>query len=98
MSTDSVAARVSISDASAGGSVLTTKNKKLTNTDFNPFSGLLRAPECESENQHAEPLNFYDGILHDDAVYWSRSEGIHIRTPGMRLFEWSFIFEELLAP
>jgi hypothetical protein len=40
----------------------------------------------------------YDGVLHDDAVYWSRSTGIHLRTPGRRLFEWAFILEELLAP
>lgn len=40
----------------------------------------------------------YDGVLQDDAVYWSRREGIHIRTPGRKLFEWAFILEELLAP
>jgi hypothetical protein len=40
----------------------------------------------------------YDGVVHDDAVYWSRREGIHIRTPGRKLFEWSCILEELLAP
>lgn len=40
----------------------------------------------------------YDGVLHDDAVYWSRREGIYIRTPGRKLFEWSSILEELLAP
>ena len=40
----------------------------------------------------------YDGVLHDDAVYWSRSKGVHLRTPGRRLFEWAFILEELLAP
>lgn len=40
----------------------------------------------------------YDGVLHDDAVYWSRKEGIHIRAPGATLFEWSYILEQLLAP
>jgi hypothetical protein len=40
----------------------------------------------------------YDGVLHDDAVYWSRREGIHIRTPGRGLFEWARFLEELLAP
>lgn len=40
----------------------------------------------------------YDGVLHDDAVYWSRREGIYIRTPGRTLFEWAYILEELLAP
>jgi hypothetical protein len=40
----------------------------------------------------------YDGVLHDDAVYWSRREGIHLRTPGRKLFEWAHILEELLAP
>lgn len=40
----------------------------------------------------------YDGVLHDDAVYWSRREGIHIRTPGRTLFEWAYILDELLDP
>lgn len=40
----------------------------------------------------------YDGVVHDDAVYWSPKKGIHIRTPGRTLFEWAYILEELLAP
>lgn len=40
----------------------------------------------------------YDGVLHDEAVYWSRLEGIYIRTPGRELFEWASILEELVAP
>jgi hypothetical protein len=40
----------------------------------------------------------YDGVAHDDAVYWSRREGVHLRTPGRTLFEWLPILEELLAP
>lgn len=40
----------------------------------------------------------FDGVVHDDAVYTSRRDGIHIRTPGRILFEWLAILEELLAP
>lgn len=40
----------------------------------------------------------YDGVVHDESVYWSRDEGIHLRTPGRTLFEWLPIFEGLLAP
>jgi hypothetical protein len=40
----------------------------------------------------------YDGVLHDDAVYWSKQKGIHIRTPGRILFEWTPILEDLLVP
>jgi hypothetical protein len=40
----------------------------------------------------------YDGVLHDDAVYWSRREGIRLRTPGRVLFAWAHILEERLAP
>lgn len=40
----------------------------------------------------------FDGVTHDDAVYWSKKLGIHIRTPGRTLFEWAHILEELLAP
>ena len=40
----------------------------------------------------------FDGVLHDDAVYWSKQKGIHIRTPGRALFEWAPILEQLLAP
>jgi hypothetical protein len=40
----------------------------------------------------------FDGVLHDDAVYWGIKRGIHIRTPGRVLFEWMPILEDLLAP
>lgn len=40
----------------------------------------------------------YDGVLHDDAVYWSLRKGIHIRTPDRTLFEWADILEQLLSP
>ncbi len=40
----------------------------------------------------------FDGVVQDDAVYWSKDRGIHIRTPGRTLFEWAPILEELLAP
>lgn len=40
----------------------------------------------------------YDGVFHDDAVYWSLRNGIHIRTPDRTLFEWADILEELLTP
>lgn len=40
----------------------------------------------------------FDGVTHDDAVYWSRREGIFMGTPGRALFEWLPILEELLAP
>lgn len=40
----------------------------------------------------------HDGVLMDDAVYWSPQDGIHIQTPGRKLFEWVPILDELLAP
>jgi hypothetical protein len=40
----------------------------------------------------------YDGVVHDDAVYWSPRTGIYMRTQGRTLFEWLPILEELLAP
>jgi hypothetical protein len=40
----------------------------------------------------------FDGVLHDDAVYWTKQQGIHIRMPGRSLFEWAHILEQLLAP
>lgn len=40
----------------------------------------------------------FDGVLHDDAVYWSPARGIYIKTPGRTLFEWMPILEELLMP
>lgn len=40
----------------------------------------------------------YDGVLHDDEVYWHQKNGIYIKTPGRVLFEWAPILEELLLP
>lgn len=40
----------------------------------------------------------FDGVLHDDAVYYSLERGIHVATLGRVLFEWMPILEELLAP
>ena len=40
----------------------------------------------------------FDGVTHDDAVYWSRHGGIQMRTPGRTLFEWLPVLEELFAP
>lgn len=40
----------------------------------------------------------FDGVLHDDAVYWSPKIGIHVRTPGRTLFEWMPVLDDLLAP
>jgi hypothetical protein len=39
----------------------------------------------------------YDGVLHDDEVYFHRKRGIYIKTPGRVLFEWMPILEEILA-
>ena len=40
----------------------------------------------------------YDGVLHDDAVYWHPKHGIYMGTQNRVLFEWTSILEELLAP
>ncbi|MBC3830967.1 hypothetical protein H8K33_05570 [Undibacterium amnicola] len=40
----------------------------------------------------------YDGVLHDDAVYWHPKHGIYLKTPGRTLFEWMYILENLLSP
>lgn len=40
----------------------------------------------------------FDGVLHDDAVYWHPKHGIYMGTPNRVLFEWTSILEELLAP
>jgi len=55
------------------------------------------APSVETTGLIVVYLDF-DGVLHHDAVYWSRKDGIHIRAPGATLFEWSHILEQLLAP
>lgn len=40
----------------------------------------------------------FDGVLHDDSVYWNSKIGIHIRQPGRTLFEWAPVLEKLLIP
>jgi hypothetical protein len=40
----------------------------------------------------------FDGVLHDEEVYWDVRRGIYLRTPGRELFEWMPILESLLAP
>lgn len=56
-------------------------------------------PVSDSNNAHHCVIYLdFDGVLHDDAVYWSKQKGIHIRTPGRALFEWVHILEQLLAP
>ena len=56
----------------------------------------------DSEDVGRGPLRVcycdYDGVVHDDAVYWSPKRGIYISTPDRTLFEWMPILEDLLAP
>lgn len=40
----------------------------------------------------------FDGVLHDDAVYFSPDRGMYLDAPGRVLFEWMPILDELLAP
>lgn len=40
----------------------------------------------------------FDGVLHDDAVYWHPKKGIYLATPGRKLFEWMHILENLMKP
>lgn len=40
----------------------------------------------------------FDGVLHDEQVYFHPRCGIYIETPDRTLFEWMAILEELLAP
>ncbi|WP_295760602.1 HAD domain-containing protein [Undibacterium sp.] len=40
----------------------------------------------------------YDGVMHDDAVYWHSTRGIYLDTPGRILFEWMPTLKGLLAP
>lgn len=40
----------------------------------------------------------FDGVLHDDAVYYSPDRGMYLHTPRRVLFEWMPILDELLAP
>ena len=39
----------------------------------------------------------FDGVLHDEAVYYHPKRGIYIQTPNRVLFEWMPILEKLLA-
>lgn len=40
----------------------------------------------------------FDGVLHDEEVYFDVRHGIYLRTPGRTLFEWEAILEKLLLP
>lgn len=40
----------------------------------------------------------YDGVLHDEEVYFHPRRGIYIATAGRTLFEWVPILEQLLEP
>jgi len=40
----------------------------------------------------------FDGVLHDENVYFHPRRGIYIKTPGRTLFEWMPILEGLLLP
>lgn len=51
----------------------------------------------DSPKLHVCYLDF-DGVVHDDAVYWHPKRGIYIATPGRSLFEWMPILEQLLMP
>lgn len=39
----------------------------------------------------------FDGVLHDEQVYWDVKRGIYLDTPGRTLFEWAPVLEDLLA-
>ena len=40
----------------------------------------------------------YDGVLHDEHVYFHPKRGIYIGTAGRTLFEWMHILDEILRP
>ena len=40
----------------------------------------------------------YDGVLHDDDVYFHPKRGIYLDAPNRQLFEWMPILETLLVP
>lgn len=40
----------------------------------------------------------FDGVLHDEDVWWHPKRGVYMATPKRKLFEWMHILEELLAP
>lgn len=55
----------------------------------------IQAPD--SLNLRVCVLDF-DGVLMDDAVFFSAERGMYLATPGRVLFEWMPILEELLEP
>jgi hypothetical protein len=40
----------------------------------------------------------YDGVLHDEEVYWHPNRGVVLDTPGRTMFGWESIRLELLMP
>jgi hypothetical protein len=40
----------------------------------------------------------FDGVLHDEDVYWHPRKGIYMATLGCVLFEWMPVLEELWVP
>lgn len=40
----------------------------------------------------------YDGVLHDEQVFFHPKRGIYMKTPDRILFEWMSILDELLRP
>jgi hypothetical protein len=40
----------------------------------------------------------FDGVLHDEEVYWHPKRGIYMKTPGRALFEWMPVLDSLLLP
>ena len=40
----------------------------------------------------------FDGVLHDDEVYFDARRGVYLDAPGRTLFEWTHILEELFLP
>jgi hypothetical protein len=50
--------------------------------------------------QHADKVCYldFDGVLHDEEVFWHPRRGIYLKTPGRTLFEWLPILDELFAP
>lgn len=75
---------------------LTDSELKRNPLDRCQMTGVGGGPDT-ADHGYVVYLDF-DGVLHDDDVVWSRRAGIHMRTPGRFLFEWSPILEELLLP
>jgi hypothetical protein len=55
------------------------------------------APIATQFPMHLCYLDF-DGVLHDEDVWFKPGKGIYVKTPGRRLFEWEPILVDLLAP